>query len=500
MLRNAAALFVSQPITWTLSIIFIVLVPRNLGPSEWGEWVIAGSIGAIAAALLDFGLNTVILKEVPRQPSETARFLGTVLAARLILAPILVGAMVAFARLAGYSEHTQIVVLVVALLVAVGYIGRTSGAGLQALQRMPIVAAVDVLVNALLTGAAVWLLKVSALGIISICAVALCATLAGQAILWAGLNREVNVRPILDRSLLQKVFKAGLPFWASQLFFMIYVWIDAIILSLMTTPKEVGWYAVGAQIIATLGFIPAIVTTVVFPELSRTFHTDEAKTNALARASFRFVVTVSIPMVAGLALVASPAVTTIYGGWFTNAGPPLTILALTLLPVFIATLGNVFIIAADRQLQWTWVMGATCVINPLLNLIAIPYFHAHYGNGAIGAALALLATDVLTGVMALVLLPASLRHVVSASGPAVVRSIVATAIMAAAVWPLRSYFLPITLLVGAVTFGASALLLGVFPADELQAVYGLVIRVVTTPSRLFVRWRRVPQPDTESAA
>ena len=500
MLRNATALFVSQPITLTLSLVFMILVPRNLGPTEWGEWVIAGSIGAIAAALLDGGLITVILKEVPRQPSETARYLGTVLAIRLVLAPVLIGAMLTFARIAGYSGHTQIIVGIVALMVAVAYVGRTVGGGLQAVQKMPIVAAADVLTNVLLTGAALWLLKLSALGIISICVVALFASLAGQAVQWAGLSREVSLRPTLDRTLLRRVLKAGLPFWANQLFFMVYVWIDGIILSVLTTPAEVGWYAVGAQIIATLGFVPAIITTVVFPELSKTFHTDRVRTAAVAGASFRLLVTLSIPMVAGLALIAPIGVTTIYGGWFAPAGAPLTVLALTLLPVFIATLGNVFIIAADRQLQWTWVMGAICVVNPLLNLLAIPYFHGHYGNGALGAAIALLVTDLLTGVLALVLLPASLRFVLGTSAPAVSRSLIATAIMAAAVWPFHNSSLAVSVIVGGATFIASAILLHVFPREELDALRGLLVRFATKPFRMLVRRPGANEVDAESAA
>lgn len=487
MLRNAAALFMSKPITWALSLVFILLVPRNVGPVEWGEWVIAGSIGAIAVALLDCGLITVILKEVPRQPSETASYLGTVLAARLIMTPLLISAMLIFARFAGYSVHTQIVVGLVALTAAVGSVGRVAAGGLQAMQRMRIIAALDVVNNALVTGAAFWLLKISALGIVSIAAVALFAALAGQAALWVGLSRQVRVRPILDGSLLRHVFIAGLPFWANQLFFMVYVWIDGVILSVMATPAEVGWYGVGAQLIATLGFLPGIVTGVVFPELSRRYHVDRAATAALMGSSFRFLVTVSIPMTVGLALVATPAVTTIYGAWFSPAGPALTILAMTLVPVFIATLGNAFIIAADRQLQWTWVMGAMCIINPLLNLVTIPYAHAQYGNGALGAAVALLATDLITGVAAIVLIPASLRIAIWASGPAILRSLMATAIMAMVVWPLRSEFLPVPVILGAVTFGTSAILLGVFPPENVRAVQMLLVRIASKPVGSFAR-------------
>jgi len=241
ILRNAAALFASQPITWTLSLVFLVLVPRNVGPAEWGEFVIAGSVGAVALAVFDGGLNTVLLKEVPRHPSEASRYLGSVLAVRLALTPLLIFAVLAFARLAGYSAHTQVIVGIVALSTAVAYIGRTAGSGLQAIQKMHINAIADVVSSVLLTAAAVALLKFAALGVVSICIVGLLATLAGQAVQWSGLSREVRLRPLLDRPFLRKLIRAGIPYWSNQFFFIVYVWIDGIILSLLTTPKEAGW-------------------------------------------------------------------------------------------------------------------------------------------------------------------------------------------------------------------------------------------------------------------
>lgn len=500
MLRNAAALFASQPITWTLSIVFIVLVPRNLGPTEWGEWVIAGSVGGIASAILDCGLTTVIAKHVPREPDQAGSYIGAVLSLRLLLFPVLIAGMVVFARVAGYRPHTQVVVALMALTISAGFVGKTFSAGLQALQRMPILAFVEVLTNALLTGSALWLLKVDALGIITISAVAFFTALAGQSVLWIALSRHVEVRPRLEAPMLRRVLRQGLPFWANQLFFMIYVWIDGVILSVLTTRSEVGWYGVGAQIIATLGFVPAIVTTVVFPELSRSIHTDQARTRAMAQSSFRLLTTLSLPMVTGLVLVADNLVRSVYGGWFAPAGAPRAVLALTLLPVYVATLGNSFIIAADRQLYWTWVMAGMCVVNPLLNLVAIPYFHARFGNGALGAALALLVTDLVTGCLALALLPSGLRSAIRGTAPAILRSVLATALMAVAVWPLRSYFIGIPLAAGVVTFACAAMVLRVYPPDELRALSSLVARIVLKPVRLLSNRPGSVQTDAESAA
>jgi hypothetical protein len=45
-------------------------------------------------------------------------------------------------------------------------------------------------------------------------------------------------------------------------------------------------------------------------------------------------------------------------------------------------------------MSWTWVMAATTVVNPLLNLAFIPAAEARYENGAIGAAVSLVLTEI----------------------------------------------------------------------------------------------------------
>jgi O-antigen/teichoic acid export membrane protein len=471
--RNITALLASQPLTWLLTLIFTVIVPRNVGPGEWGEWVIAASVGQLAAAALDFGLNTVVFKSVSRYPEDSRRTLGAVLAIRFVVTPALVLGMIGFSLLAAYSEHTRLIVVLAALRLAIGYLATPIVNGLQAFEKMHVTALVNVLGGLILTGGAVAMVKFFALGVVSISVLAFVAqlfTLIAQ-LIW--LNRIVRVRPVLKLHLAVRLLRDGLPYWASFGFFTVYVWLDGIMLSLMGSTRENGWYGVATQVISTLGFLPYAVTTAVFPALSRSIHADWEASAALAGRSFRFLVTLSLPMSVGLALVAGNLVTAIYGAWFWPASLPLAVLALTLPPVYVATVVNGFIIAADKQVQWTCVMGAMCVLNLLLNLFCIPYFHGHYGNGALGAALALLATDCVTGIAALALLPASLLPAVRATLPAIAASALATVAMAAAVWPLRGLLLPVPVLAGAVAFLVPALLLRVFPRDELNLLGGL---------------------------
>jgi O-antigen/teichoic acid export membrane protein len=487
IVRNAAALMASQPLTWALTLIFAVEVPRNVGPSEWGEWIIAWAVGNLAKAVLDFGVNTVLFKSVSRRSKDAERPIGVVLMLRLLLSPVLVLGMVGFSIVANYSEHTRLVVALVGLSLAAAYVATPVVFGLQAFEKMHLTAAGNVLSSLILTAGAVVLVKLFALGIIAICTVAVASQVAGLILQWVWLRRSIRFRPTVDWHLLGQLLKDGLPYWATFSFFTLYALLDGVLLSLLGSTHENGWYGVAVQMIATLGFLPYAVTTAVFPSLSRSIHTDREESAKLAGRSFRLLVTLSLPMAVGLALVSHNVVTTIYGAWFSPAADALTVLALTLPPVYIATLVNGFVIAADRQIQWTWVMAGMCALNLPLNLFTIPYFHSHIGNGALGAALALLATDFATGVAALFLLPSSLRAAVASTLPAIARSALATIAMAAVVWPLRGVFLPIPILAGGGVFAVLAYVLRVIPTEELHVLAGLARKLARKPLNLFRR-------------
>ena len=468
IVRNAAALIAGQPITWVLTLVFTVMVPRNVGPSEWGEWTLAQSLGQLSSVLFDLGMNTVLVKAISRRPEEAQSQIGAVMTARLVLAPLMMLTMLGFSLAVGYSQHTQILIALAALSFGFASITASAASALQGFERMHLSAFASVLTGVILTTGAVIMVKILALGVISICALAVCSQIIGGVPILVWLNRQVQVRPTLDWQVVYKLVREGMPYWASRGTFTAYAWLAAVMISLLGATQENGWYSVAFQMMSLPGFLIYAVTTAVFPALSRGFVDGGEQTVDLMARSFRLLVTLSLPMAAGLALVSGNLVALLYGAWFAPAGHVLAVIALVTPPVFVATLVGTFLIAADRQTQWTCTMAGLCVVNLLLNLITIPYFHAHHGNGALGAAITLLVTDTASGVVALVLLPADIRSAIRRNTRSILGAATATAFMAAAVWPLRRLFIPIPVITGAVVFAGSALALRVFPRDEIE--------------------------------
>jgi O-antigen/teichoic acid export membrane protein len=305
---------------------------------------------------------------------------------------------------------------------------------------------------------------------VAISLAALGAAVAAALIQIYGLSRKVLVWPRVDWKLIQHLIVGGLPYWAGGLFLTFYVWIDTVMLSLMTSTEEVGWYGAATKLISTLGVLPFIVNMAVFPALSHSFRNDREGMSRLAQTSLRLVLSLGIPMVVGVVLLGPKIILLLYGWAFAPAAPILVVLSLTLIPIFTATLVNGQLVAADRQLAWTGVMGACCVVNPVINVALIALFERVYHNGALGASYALLITDTLVGVAAVALLPRDVLGKMGVILPRLGRAVLASGIMGTAVFFLKDKFVLIPLVAGVAAFIGAALVLRVFTPADLDLV------------------------------
>jgi O-antigen/teichoic acid export membrane protein len=175
-------------------------------------------------------------------------------------------------------------------------------------------------------------------------------------------------------------------------------------------------------------------------------------------------------MVVGVVLLGPKVVLLLYGWAFAPAAPILVVLCLTLIPIFTATLVNGQLVAADRQLAWTGVMAACCIVNPVVNVFLIALFERVYHNGALGASYALLITDTLVGVAAVALLPRDVLGNMGVILPRLARAALASGIMGIAVFFLNDKFVLIPLVAGVATFIGAALVLRVFTPADLDLV------------------------------
>jgi O-antigen/teichoic acid export membrane protein len=268
--------------------------------------------------------------------------------------------------------------------------------------------------------------------------------------------------------------KDSLAYWSFALFFMIYLWIDTVILSLLTDSKVVGWYGVSTRLFTTLMFVPAILSLAWLPKLVTAFEESPRRLHETARRPIELVLLLGLPICVLTAMTAGPIIRILFGPGFSQAAPVLTVLALVLPLMYLNVMLNQVVVAAKRQSVWTWIMAGATVVNPLFNIALIPLFQSHFGNGAIGAAIALGLTELL--IVAVGFVVAGRQVLTAASTFRWLRTAMAGGAMWAVMYATRPFGFVASALVGVLVFMALVPVLRLASPEDWTALRQGVVR------------------------
>jgi O-antigen/teichoic acid export membrane protein len=391
---NVSVLASGQAITWSVTLLWTLIVPRLLGPAAMGQVTAAYAVAAILIVVVGLGTKVYLVREIVACPEEAGPLLGAALALRLCAAPLIALFVFAYGQFAHFGSETVAVLYIATGAAVCSLLAEPFQAGWQGMERMEYLAYSDVLDKTAqsFVGIAVVLAGLGAVGLVSSALV-----IEGLAVLlnawW--MRRYIRIPHRLDLRRMWTVVRRSLPYWSFGVFFMVYLWIDSAMLSLLEKPAVVGWYGVSTKLFTTLMFVPAILATAWLPRLVASFGDGAARLHAAARTPIEHTLALALPICVVTATTAGPVIRLLYGPAYANAAPVLTILALCLPAMYLNTMLNQVLVAAERQRVWTWVMLGATIVNPLCNLVLIRAAQARWHNGAIGAALSLLVTELL---------------------------------------------------------------------------------------------------------
>lgn len=462
-----------QLTSWFFSVAWVVIVPRKLGPATIGEFVIAVSTAAIFGVVINQGASPLITRDIARDPTAAPRLVAGTIVMRLAITIPAMAAMLVYIRLAGFGSDLATLIWLATAVVVMKCVSDAYGAAFAGFERMEYIAYTGLVANSLFSVLAVFVVLMGG-GILAVMEVdvALAALALVLNIVWSRRLFTLVWRRSLQAA--AHVVRAGFSFWMGSLLFVAYLWIDSILLSLLVPAKVVGWYGVPTQIFASILAIASVFCTAWFPRLAMAHRDGPDVLRRNARSAMETIVVISLPIGAGSVLVAGPALNLAYGHAFDGAAPVIEVLGLCVLPTYFNMMAYQILQAQGRQVRWFWVVAIATALNVATNLLLIPRFEAAAGNGAIGAALSLLGTELFEFAAAIYLLP----WIFDADlvGRAV-RAGAATGMMTAAILAVGSLGVMADIAVGIVVFSLCSVLFKVPTSDEMAALRGLGSRV-----------------------
>ncbi len=462
--RSTAVRAAGHVVTTAVTAVGVVVMTHYLTPAEYGVYVTATTFVALFAVLVDGGLVAIGVREAARQPDRERDLFTAVLTLRFLLSLAAVLASLWLSRLLyGSSERTEIataVAIVAASLLLTGISGTYRLIAEVRLQLTRLVLG-DVLGR--IAGLAALLLAVRLdLGLHAVVAVAVvapAATLLALVVLYRG-----DARPsIRFRGMsLMPLWRASLPLGLALLINTLFFRVDALILSVLRSPAEVGIYGLAYRVLEVVLAFGAFFLASIFPVLSRVSE-DRERWERISRRAFRVTFAAGLPVAACGALLADEIVALISREEaYRGAGAALSVLLLAAALSWVNGCGGMMLISIDRQRQSLWLNVGALTFNVLANLLFVPKY------GFMAAAWVTVLSELVnfSGMIYLVRRYGQMRWGVDGWRSLVVL----TGVLAGVTWLLDSAGIPVvvTAPVVAVMWWSGLLLVGVLPRGRLR--------------------------------
>jgi O-antigen/teichoic acid export membrane protein len=383
--RNTAAQAFGKAAVLAVGAASIAITTRYLGAAGYGSFALALALVQMLGVLADFGVVTVLVREISREPRRTEELVGGALALRLLLG----AGVVALAGLLGlvlpYSPDVRVAILIAGIPFVLGLATTSLSTIFQARLQMGRAALADVAGR--LAGLAALVVVVEAdLGFEAVVA----TTAVGAAVTLAVTVAMVRVRPHARhwRELLVPAVPLGVALAVNEVYFRA----DTFILSLFRPFEEVGHYTLAYRIFELLAVLPAIVMTSAFPLLSRYVSGQRELAARVVDATADLFVAVAAPIAAGGLVLAPELVRLVAGDAFGGAVTPVRLLLCAAGAAWVSGLLGYTLIAADRRRAVLALSLVALAVNLALNLALVPSYGADAAAAvALGSELLLLA-------------------------------------------------------------------------------------------------------------
>lgn len=379
-----------------LSIGSAALLFRHLGVEDGGRYVTVLALISIVAGLTDVGLTSIGVRELAvREGPDRDRVLRSVIGLRIALTSAGVAVAVLFAMVAGYSDVLVIGTLLAGVGLIVQNVQTTLSIPLLVDLRLGWVTALD-LVRQVVTVSAIVALVLTGATLLPFFAIPVPAAFVALALTVLLVRRDIPVLPSFDRAEWVVLVRDVLPFAAATAIASIYFRLAIVMLSLISTARQTGYFGAAFRVVEVLVVVPQLVVQGAFPIFARAARDDHARLAYAVQRTFEACAVLGGALAVSLVLGAEFVIEVVAGPEFGPAADVLRIQALTVLVVFAAVPWSYAMLSLRRHRA----ILAVTLLALTLNAALVAILGSAYGaeGAAVGTLLADAASFVASGI------------------------------------------------------------------------------------------------------
>jgi O-antigen/teichoic acid export membrane protein len=353
---------------------------------------------AIAAGVAEAGMINVGIREYAvREGRDRDAMLANLQGIRIVLGAVGVALALLFGLVAGYDSTMLAGIVLTGAGLVIGAVQATLGIPLSAGLRWTAVTVLDIVRQA--AQVALFLALVAAgAGLLPFFAVSIPVGILVLALTIPLVRRIAPVMPAFDRERWRSLLRLVAPYAAATAVGTVYVYVAAVLMELVATPDEVGWFAASFRIFTVLGGIPLLLVGAIFPILARAARDDRLRHAYAAERLIAATVIGGAWLALMTAVLSRVAIDVVAGPKFSESVPVLRIQAFAVFASWLVVASTHVLISLARYREVLILSAVALVASASLVLALAP------GIGAEGGAVANVGGESLAALFGVVFL------------------------------------------------------------------------------------------------
>lgn len=470
-----------------IDFLFAAFYLRLLGPADAGSFATAIAIASWFEIISNFGLNTLVIREVSRDKQTAGSYLLNTTILRLgttVIGAVPIFIYVGLTSAAGNTLGVETVLAILLLMVGMIFsgIGQSFTGLFYAYETAETPAAIATVTTILKVGFGVVALLLG-YGFVGLAAVSIIVNVITLFILAAVTFRTIPLHGPwrVDLGAQWRMLVASYPLMLNHLLANIFFFIDVPMMQQINGEAPVGWYNSAYKWINAINVIPSFFTFALFPVISRQIAHSLDDARRTFRMAIKLMVLLSLPIAAFTVLLAYPLIGVLGGVEYLPQGALALQIVIWSIPVgWINSVTNYVLIALGRERAQVRAFLVGVAFNIVANLLFLPAY------GFVAAAV----TTILSEVVLLFVFNLYLRERMPGVGwlNLLARPVLVTAATIVVMVLGAQVHMVLGLVLGLVAYPAGLWLLRVFGPEERRILESLL------PAPIAARLKLAPPP------
>ena len=374
-----------------LGAVAVRVITVQMGAAAYGTFILVVTFMTLVQNSSSLGLAQVLTREVAKGEGDESRLLSLAMGLRVLMGIVAIPLAFGLGLLlyGHHSGETRLSLLVILLAVPLTAIWQVGMSHFAAQLRNVVISTISFVQQVIYVVLVLVAVALHESVVFPVAAVVIGWAFAAIVVVILA-RREVKFSVAYDRTAWITMLRISTPVGLAYLLGTLYLKADTLVLGVMSTAKQVGYYGVAYAVMSFFLVLPVVLGSTFLPGITRASHDElEARVHLALKYFAMFGV-----LAATAILVSGPTIVQIFAGpHFGPAVAPLRILGLGLIFIF-STSGLSSICVARGSANRLFVMTLSALIlNIALNIAVIPSF------GIRGSAVVTLVCEVVSSIL-----------------------------------------------------------------------------------------------------